>query len=265
MVSSISLRQQWKTAMMAAASYAGDSRYFLADYLLRFLRVSLLLSLWRIILEGRGPVSGMTMGAVLTYTLIAEVFGEQLTCRGGIEDAFWEGTVVTRFLRPMGMVGQFAAEMVGRWCFTSCTFSLPLLLAAPLLGVDPAPVSPAAGGLFLVSLVLGVSIGLALEFFFAALMVSLELSVWLLGNFRAAVGTLLSGALLPLALLPWGLGELFAWLPFASMASAPLRIYTGSGDPAVLLAVQAAWAVALWPLAGWLWRASRERMVSHGG
>jgi ABC-2 type transport system permease protein len=210
-------------------------------------------------------VGGMTMGAVLTYTLVAEVFGEQLTCRAGIEDAFWEGTVVTRFLRPMGMVGQFAAEMVGRWCFTFCTFSLPLLLAAPFLRVDPTPASAGAGGLFLVSLGLAVSIGLALEFLFAALMVSMELSVWLLGNFRAAVGTLLSGALLPLALLPWGLGEVLAWLPFASMASAPLRIYTGTGDPAVLLAAQAAWAVALWPVAGWMWRVSQERMVSHGG
>jgi ABC-2 type transport system permease protein len=264
-MTAIPLRQQWKSAMMAAASYAGDSRYFLADYLLRFLRVSLLLSLWRIILADRESVSGMTMGAVLTYTLIAEVFGEQLTCRAGIEEAFWEGTVVTRFLRPMGMVGQFAAEMAGRWCFTFCTFSLPLLLAAPLLGVDPAPSSPTAGVLFFASLGLAVSIGLALEFLFAALMIWLELSVWLLGNFRAAVGTLLSGALLPLALLPWGLGTVFAWLPFASMASAPLRIFTGTGNPGMLLAVQAGWAVLLWPLVGWSWRACRERMVSHGG
>jgi len=108
------LRKYRATAQMAATAYMSDSRYFLADYLLRFLRVALLLSIWRTLLAGRGPVSGLTMGAVLTYTLIAEAFGEQLACRAGIEDAFWEGTVVTRFLRPMGAVGQFAAEMAGR-------------------------------------------------------------------------------------------------------------------------------------------------------
>jgi ABC-2 type transport system permease protein len=259
------LRKYHATAQMAATAYMSDSRYFLADYLLRFLRVALLLSIWRTLLAGRGAVSGLTMGAVLTYTLIAEVFGEQLACRAGIEDAFWEGTVVTRFLRPMGAVGQFASEMAGRWAFTFCTFSLPLLLLAPALGVNPAPASLASGALFVVSLALAVSIGLALEFLFAALMVALELSVWLIGNFRAAVGTLLSGALLPLALLPWGLGHVFAWLPFASMASAPLRIYTGTGSPPLLMAVQAGWALLLWPVAGWLWRANRERMVSHGG
>jgi ABC-2 type transport system permease protein len=259
------LRKYQATAQMAATAYMSDSRYFLADYLLRFLRVALLLSIWRTLLAGRGPVSGLTIGAVLTYTLIAEVFGEQLACRAGIEDAFWEGTIVTRFLRPMGAVGQFASEMAGRWAFTFCTFSLPLLLLAPALGVNPAPASVTAGALFVISMALAVSIGMALEFLYAALMIWLELSVWLIGNFRAAVGTLLSGALLPLALLPWGLGQVFAWLPFASMASAPLRIYTGTGSPLFLMAVQAGWALLLWPAAGWLWRANRERMVSHGG
>ncbi|MBI1930548.1 hypothetical protein HYR99_40670, partial [Candidatus Poribacteria bacterium] len=57
----------------------------------------------------------------------------------------------------------------------------------------------------------------------------------------------------------------FAWLPFASMASAPLHIYTGTGDAFRLIAVQAGWSVILWPVASWLWRFQRERLVSHGG
>jgi ABC-type uncharacterized transport system permease subunit len=82
---------------------------------------------------------------------------------------------------------------------------------------------------------------------------------------RDAVTTLLSGSLLPLVMLPWGIGNVFAWLPFASMASAPLKIYTGTGDPLWLLPVQAAWSVVLWPAALWLWRANREKLVAYGG
>ncbi len=259
------LRGYTKTASLAASNYLSDSRYFLADYLLRFLRVSLLLAIWRTLLAGRGTVSGMTLGSVLTYTLIAEVFGEQLAVRTGVEEAFWEGTVVVRYLRPMGLMAQFTAEMAGRWAFTFASFSLPMLLVAPLLGVDPRPTSAAAALGFAISLPMAISIGLALEFIFTALMVRLDLSIWLLGSFRSAVGTLLSGALLPLALLPWRLGGVFGWLPFAAMASTPLRIYTGTGAPLPLMTVQAAWSLLLWPLAGWLWRANRERMVSHGG
>jgi ABC-type uncharacterized transport system permease subunit len=75
----------------------------------------------------------------------------------------------------------------------------------------------------------------------------------------------LSGAVVPLALLPWGLGGALEWLPFASVAWAPLAIYTGMGDATRLIALQAFWALALWPLAGWLWRANREKVVGYGG
>src|SRR5262245_24425227 len=259
------LKKYWKTAAMSGASYIGDSPLFLLDYQLRFLRVAVLLALWRMILAGKGPVSGMTLETVLTYTLIAEVFGAQLAPRTDIDIAFWQGSIVGRMLQPLGMFGQFAAEMSGKWLFELCAFGLPLLLIAPLLGVNPLPADAAALGLFFISLVLGISVGLALEFVFGALLVILALPLWAVRQIRAAITTLLSGALLPLALLPAGVGAAFAWLPFASMASAPLQLYIGTGDAPRLLALQVGWSLLLWPLAGWLWRVSRERMVSYGG
>ena len=259
------LRQYYKTAMMSAAGIVGDNALFLLDYLLRFLRVALLLSLWRILLAGRGVVSGMTLASVLTYTLIAEVFAEPLACRTWLESAFWDGSITTRFLRPMGIFGQFAAEMFGKWAFSFCLFSLPLLLAAPLLGVNALPASSLSAVLFLLSLVLGISVGLALEYIFSALAIGLGMHPYAMNSMRAAVQALLSGAFLPLALLPWGIGNLFGLLPFAAMASIPLRIYTGTGNPPLLLATQAGWSVVLWPLAIFLWKKYRERMVSHGG
>ncbi len=260
-----SLRGYARTALMTATSYAGDSPLFLVDYGLRLARVAVLLALWRTVLAGREDAGGMTLAAVLTYTLIAEVFAEQLAPRTELSEAFWEGSVAMRFLRPLGIVGQFTAEMAGRWLVGFALCSLPLLLLAPALGVDPRPASTAAGLLFVVSLALGITVGLALEFIFGALAVLLEQNVYVSELVRAAVGAVLSGAVLPLALLPWGLGEVFAWLPFAATASAPLRIYTGTGEALWLLPLQAAWSLLLWPLAVWLWRAHRERLAFYGG
>ena len=259
------LRKSITSATLAASSYVGDSPLFMLDYLLRFLRVAVLLSIWRTILAGKGAVSGMTVETVLTYTLVSEVFAEQLAPRAGLEEAFWNGTVATRFLQPIGVVPQLAAEMAGRWTVGFALFSLPLWLAAPLLGVDPGPATPLGAAAFAFSLALGISVGLALDFLFAAVMIYFELGIWVLGQLRSAAGVLLSGALLPLALMPWGIGRVFALLPFASMASAPLRIYTGTGDSAALIALQALWSAALWPAAAWMWRLNRERMVSYGG
>jgi len=259
------LHKYWKTAAMAASSYIGDSPLFLLDYLLRLLRVIVLLSIWRTILAGKGTVSGMTLDAVLTYTLIAEVFAAQLAPRTTLDEVFWNGSIVGRLLQPMGIFSQFAADMFGRWLFEFGAFSIPLLLLAPLLGVSALPAGVGAAGLFVISLGLAISVGLAIEFVFGGLLVVLQLPHWAVSQVRNAITTLLSGAIVPLALLPQGVAEVFAWLPFASMASAPLQIYTGTGDAIRLMALQAGWSIMLWPLAHWLWRTSRERMVAYGG
>ena len=104
-----------------------------------------------------------------------------------------------------------------------------------------------------------------MDFVFAALMVRFELPIFAIVYLRRAVYTLFSGWLVPLALMPWGLGRVFQWLPFGSMASAPLQIYVGAGNPAKLLAIQVAWCIVMWPLARLAWSANRQRLVSYGG
>ena len=254
-----------KTAGMAAGE-VGDSPLFLLDFALRLLRVLVLLALWRVILEGKPAAAGpMPLASVLTYTLVSEVFAEQLAVRTTLADAFWHGTLIMRFLRPMGLVRQLSAEMLGRWAVHFALFSLPLLALSPLLGVDPRPASPQSAAFFVVSVALAILVGLALELLFGAAVVALEQPVWVLEYLRTAIATLLSGSLLPLAYYPWGLGDAFAWLPFAAMAWAPLAIYTGAGNAAALLLSQTLWALALWPLADWGWRSNREKLVAYGG
>src|SRR6266852_3206863 len=240
------MRGYLKTAAMSAGD-VGDTPLFVVDYALRILRVLVLLGLWRTILGGRESTGPMSLAAVLTYTVVAEVFAEQLAVRTTLNLAFWEGTLVIRFLRQMGRVRQLAAEMAGKWLISLSLFSVPLLLATPLLGVDPRPSSVVAGGLFILSLGLAILVGLALDLLFGALTVALEQPVWVIEYTRTAVATLLSGSLLPLAYYPWGLGDVFSWLPFSAMAWAPLAIFTGTGQPVSLLASQLLWAAILWP------------------
>ncbi|GAC1399926.1 MAG: hypothetical protein NVSMB65_17880 [Chloroflexota bacterium] len=259
------LRRYGKTASLAATSATGDSPLFLVDYLLRLLRVVVLIALWRVILRHTGGASGMSLATILTYTLVAEVFYEQLDPRTQLQESIWQGTITMYLLQPMTTIETFAADMAGRWAFGILLFSLPLLACASLLGVDPRPAGLAAGAVFAVSMVLAISVGLALDFLFAALAVALEQGIWIVSQVRVALTVALSGALVPLALLPWGLGGIFGWLPFASMVSTPLRIYTGTATVLPLLVVQAGWSAVLWPLSWWLWRANREKLVGYGG
>ncbi len=254
-----------KTAAMEAASTVGDDSLFLVQYGFRFLRVVVLLSVWQLAFAGKGIVSGMSVGAVLTYTLIEEVFADQLTSRTNLWVSLRDGSIAVSFLQPFGLVGQFTARMVGQWLFSFALFSIPLLLVSPLLGVNPLPASLAASIAFIVSLLLAIVVGVALEFIFGAMLVYFEQTVYAMESVRAALSVLASGALIPLQLMPWELGDVLQWLPFASVASAPLRIYTGTSDALALMSLQLFWAIVLWPLAHWLWNRNRERLVSFGG
>src|SRR5437588_9382748 len=161
-------RKLGKTAWMEAGGHVNDSVLFLADYLLRFLRVAVMLGLWRVILAGRGPVSGMTLNTVLTYTLIGEVFALQLAARTCLVFVMWEGSLVMWFLRPMGLLSALVSTSLGWWIpgFVFC--SVPLLLASPLLGVDPLPASVAAAMAFVPSLILAMGVRFAIDFLYAA-------------------------------------------------------------------------------------------------
>jgi ABC-type uncharacterized transport system permease subunit len=261
----LGLRQWGSTAWLAGTAYVGESRLFLIDYAIRGLRVLVLLSIWRSIFDARPDASPIPLAALLTYTVVSESFAGALAVRTPLGESIWQGTLVHYFLRPAGVVRQLAAEMSGQLLIDFALFSLPLLLVASQLGVSVLPASPLAAALFGVSLVLALAVGMALEFLFGALSLIWEQPIWMIENVRRALSGILSGAFIPLAILPFGLGELFEWLPFASTAWAPLAIYTGIGDPLPLLALQLGWAIVLWPCTLALWSWKREKVVIHGG
>jgi ABC-2 type transport system permease protein len=250
---------------MTARSYTSEGPLFIAYFALRFLRIAVILAVWRAVFAGRGAVDGMTLDTVLNYILIAEIFADQMLPETRIVNTMWDGTIATHLMQPLPVEGLFTAEMFGEWSIGFLLVSLPLFLLAPFWGINPLPADALAGLLFVVSLALAIAIGVALDFLFGALTMAWNLNVWILDQLRSATGVLLSGAFLPLALMPWGLGKIFAWLPFASMASAPLQIYIGTGDALRLLAIQIMWCVILWPCARWAWNANREKLTSFGG
>src|SRR5512139_3391345 len=188
----LAIRQWASTAWLAGSGAVTESPAFLLGYALRGLRVAVLLSLWRVVLGG-GAQSPVALGPVLAYALLSEVLAEQLHVRTTLSDAFWQGTIAHNFLRPMALVPQFAAEMTGGWLVNLALFSTPLLLAAPLLGVDARPASALAALGFAASLALAIVVGLAFDFITAALTVALEQPVWLMFWVRQAISVVLSG------------------------------------------------------------------------
>ena len=102
-----------KTAAIVATQSLNDRSFgMLGMFVIQLSQVVILLALWHTVMSGQGEVSGMSLEAVLTYTLIAAVFGGQLGGRIQIDNDLWSGNIAHRFLRPLGIYGQMLAEMV---------------------------------------------------------------------------------------------------------------------------------------------------------
>lgn len=260
-----SLRRYRETVWLASSGAAGDGFYSVLRYAIRFVRLLVLLSVWEVVFASRDLAGVAALGTVQTYTLVAGAFGTFLDARTDLGEAIWDGRIATWFVAPVPVFGHAIAVMMGRWIPSFGAFTLPVLFAAPLIGVDARPASLVAGMLFVPSLACSVTIGLAVDLLLASLMVATGWSVWDMQRLRTAFGTLLTGAVIPLAFFPWGLGAILAWTPLAAMASAPLRIYTGDGDAWNLMAGQVVWVVVMGGASIAIWSRMRERLVGYGG
>lgn len=260
------MKKLFTTASLSATrALDGGLFYMLSDYLLKLARLIILLLVWRSLAAQGADLGTFGLEQLLAYTLLASVLSEQLNVVTPATTAFWEGSLISRYLRPLPILVQLMAETVGSWLPGLILYSAPMLLFSPLVGVSLGNPLIMRGLPALLSLSLSIMLGFALDFLFAALVIRLKNANYAAYSIRQAITKLFSGAVIPFALLPWNIGSVLERLPFASLASAPLLISVGLGDPVTLIGGQLLWNVLLWPLALLAFKYSQERMVSYGG
>ena len=248
----------------ATSPMSGGILHFLGGYFVRLVRTLLLLSIWRAVLPQSNAAD--QLDEVLRYTLLAGIFWEQIDVVTTASTTFWEGTASVRFLRPLNVFGQYMSETIGKWIPGLLFFSMPLILLSPVFGVDLMPLTLSTLCTFAGSLLLAIMSGFAFDFILTGLMVYLGNANYIAVQIRNALTMLLSGALIPLYLLPFGIGKVLEWLPFATMAAAPLSIYTGTSDNSGrMILLQAGWCIILWIMAVVVWKTNRQKLVVFGG
>lgn len=241
-------------------SYFGAAELF-RIYLLRTVSLVALLFIWATLFAQGVDMEGMTLDQMLSYTLYATLLQPLLNVRTPASSWLHSGTVLGLYQRPASIFGQLTAHTVGGWAMQLLAFSLPVGVLAALAGIRVIPVS----GWFFPSLLLAISQGFAVDYLFTCLLIRLRNMEWTVHSLRESLSALLTGAVIPFAVLPWRLGDWLQLSPFGTLAGAPLSLLTGLGNPAMLIPAQLFWNITLWPLAIWLFARSRERMVSFGG
>ncbi|THV38530.1 ABC transporter permease [Glycomyces buryatensis] len=225
------------------------------------------LALWESLLAD-GAVGGYDWYAMRGYLIIG-YFSMTVTVGSGdwlIAQRILDGLVAVDLTKPVDFQRARAAEFIGG-LFATLPGALFAIGAAALIAGIPAPASPLAGALTLVSiaLVFPLSFGViylgTLACFWTRRFLGI---VWA----RDSVLMFFSGMLVPVALFPDWL-KVIAWaLPFVHFTTTPASIYLGRVSELGalgLLAAEAAWAIALWWLARLIWNHAVKKVTIHGG
>ena len=195
---------------------------------------------------------------------------------GMIESSFWivapmeigerirSGDVITDLYRPVDFQAWWLASEAGRCAFALLAKGAPQLVLGMVVFDLATPRSLGSLLLFVVSVALAFLVVFAWKFTVALV------GFWLLDvrgitSLAGALVTVTSGALLPLALLPDGIGGALRWLPPAAMITTPFELFAGGVAVAPRLATQAAWAIVLLVVGRVVLARAVAKVVVQGG
>lgn len=249
---------QWRMSAKPPRTFGMAS--LAGTYGLRALRVMFLMLLWKSLLH-QGGANGVTLESTLKYTLAAAALEPLLDVRTPAGSWLHDGAIASCCLRPMSLFGQLAAAALGAAAMPLCLMVPLCALTGLASGVNLAP----ASAWFYPSLLLCMTQGFVIDLFFACVIIRVGNLSWQVHCLRAALNVLLTGGLIPFAVLPWGLGRWLALSPLGTLAGAPLSLYAGLSEPMAVLPAQVLWNLLLWPLILRWFRSSMERLVSFGG
>lgn len=217
----------------------------------------------------RPSAAGMTLPDALTYGWITEGLMMVTWLWGWTEiaEAIRSGDIVADMARPYHYQTYWLFRDLGRALFHVLFRGLPVVAAGVVLYPFVRPTNIFIVVAFVVSVVLGTVTSFAWRFL-VNLTAFWTTDVRGMAAIAGLVAVFLSGEQAPLAFYPAWLQAVAAVLPFQAMIATPLNVYFGHATgPSLLsmLALQAAWAVALLLLGRYILARGYRKVVIHGG
>jgi ABC-2 type transport system permease protein len=221
--------------------------------------------LWGAVFKLRPLIDDMDFSFMVSYICLVQIiqrFSQTEHLERDIAEQVRDGSIATQLMRPWSFQVYSYLTVYARSLFSFVMTSIPLFLFSFfLLGLKfPGFLNLL---LFILSLQLAflVSAGLSFLVGLAAFYLRSNEGVIQVKDF---IATILSGALVPLAMFPNWLERLSSLLPFQTIVAVPIGIYTGTMSVEALL-LQLFWAAALLILGKSLFLAARRKLEILGG
>jgi ABC-2 type transport system permease protein len=242
--------------------------WFWIGLVLNVISMAILVFFWRAIYADAGTISGLALNDTIRYILLAFIF-MPLTSN----DLVWEfgsnlreGMMIHHLLRPVNFQGMNYAQMLGGLVMR-LVLNLPMFLVAILVFGLRLPTDPAAWLAFLVSAVLGFTVMFYFNWFLACF-TFYTTEIWGLGVLIEGMTLFLSGALVPLVMMPEWLRTLVLSVPFAQALAVPIGLLSGItpvADAPRLWFIQVLWIVGMWLVSTLFFRVAVRKITVQGG
>jgi ABC-2 type transport system permease protein len=267
-MSAAALRPYWALARNSARTVLAYRLAFWLGTLGGTMSLVTLFAIWGALLDSGQVLGGMGWPQMRAYLLVTFGTGALLSAYGDFRMAnrIHDGRVALDLVKPADYQWSRFAEAVGGVGMELLV--VVLAAAGVVLLTGPLPV-PAGGQavLFVASLLSVVPLKFVIMYLTCTLCFYTQNFIGLFWA-RETISALLSGALVPIMLLPGWLQMISAALPFSSVVSTPALIFVGvatGGEAVRLIAVQVAWTAGLWLAARFAWRGAIRKLTVHGG
>ena len=242
--------------------------WFWVGLVLNIISMAILVYFWRAIYNDVETISGLGLSQTLTYILLAFIF-MPLTAN----DLVWEfgsnlreGTIAHHLLRPINFQGMNYAQSLGT-LFMRMLLQLPMVVVAVLLFGLRFPTDLATWLAFLVSALLGFTVMFFFNWFLACF-TFYTTEIWGLGVLIEGMNFFLSGALVPLVMMPEWIRNIVLSIPFAQALAVPVGLLTGItplSDALHVWFVQVLWILGMWLLSTLFFRVAVRKITVQGG
>jgi len=242
--------------------------FFWIQFLIQFTSLIVLFYFWRGVYVGQATLGGLNLRQTLNYMLLAQLLGLLLENRVILQFGDWlsAGQLAIELLRPLDFQFQNFVQHQAKLFFFLLQ-KVPLVIVAWLVFGLQVPTDPMRWVAFAVSLLLGSAILFFFEWIFACLTFYTTdvTGFYTIGN---ALATILSGALVPLAMMPGWLQAMAYSFPFAQAISVPVSLLSGiiplTDLPRIWL-IQGVWLIGLAGVSRLVFRIAIRQVTFQGG
>jgi ABC-2 type transport system permease protein len=255
-------------AALAPKMFMAYQSWFWAGLVLNVIGLAMYVFFWRAVYAGQAQIAGLSLQQTLNYILLGQILWP-------IADLFIlyefgynlrEGGIANALLRPVDLQGSYYVTTLAQFAMM-LIYQLPMAVVATLFFGLTWPLAPSRWLAFIIATLLGRTI----MFLFDWLMASFTFyttETWGLSVILFGLINFLSGALIPLQMMPDGLRAFVYAFPFAQVVYVPISLLSGItplADAPRLWLGQIAWIIGLWIAGRLFFRRALRKVTVQGG